>query len=73
GWPRIIQPPKRKGGHVILDMCTAATVAGPRDACSSDGGPQIVRQTVSKARVLGRHAEPAYALAKSASWGDLWP
>lgn len=61
----MLRPPLKRGGHVVLDLCSAV-----------DGGKrgEAVRQTVSRLgseRVLGGRG--AYRLARGLGWGDLWP
>lgn len=71
-WARVIRAPRKRSGHVVLDLCSAAAPGS-----SSDGGPQhgvLLRQVVSRAasqRDAGGTA--AYRLARKLRWGDLWP
>lgn len=65
GWSRILRDPQKKGGHVILDLCSAA-----------DGGRrgELLRQVVSKRAAKNAHGSgEGYRLARTANWGDLWP
>lgn len=64
-WSRVLRPPIKRGGHVVVDLC-AATAGGARG--------EAVRQIVSRLgseRELGGRA--AYRLARGLRWGDLWP
>ncbi|KAL6784836.1 hypothetical protein ACKKBF_B03425 [Auxenochlorella protothecoides x Auxenochlorella symbiontica] len=64
-WSRVLRPPLKRGGHVVLDLCSAV---------ESGARGEAVRQTVSRLgseRVLGGRG--AYRLARGLGWGDLWP
>ncbi len=58
GWSRIVRPPRKRSGHVVLDLCTAT------------GGLQRRVVAASHAAVLG---PGSYRLARKARWGDNWP
>lgn len=76
---RIIRPPRKRGGHVILDVCTGSCAgAAPSGLDSSSGdaqphGAAIVRHVVARSDAQKWMGSAGYALAKSANWGDLWP
>eukprot|EP00850_Spirogloea_muscicola_P003336 SM000013S26505 [mRNA] locus=s13:770355:775052:- [translate_table: standard] len=61
GWARVVRPPLRRGGHVILDVCAAADAGGRSGA--------LVRSIVSR----GRGGSARYRRARHTRWGDLWP
>ncbi|KFM28604.1 Rsm22-cox11 tandem protein 1, mitochondrial [Auxenochlorella protothecoides] len=64
-WSRVLRPPLKRGGHVVLDLCSAV---------ESGARGEAVRQTVSRLgseRALGGRG--AYRLARGLGWGDLWP
>lgn len=67
-WSRVIRTPRKRSGHVVVDLCSAA------DASGSGQEGMLLRQVVSKAaakRDVGGTA--AYRLARRLRWGDLWP
>jgi ribosomal protein RSM22 (predicted rRNA methylase) len=55
---KIVRPPLRRGGHVILDLCT------PQGS--------MERWVPSKSK-LQNAAPGAYRAARKASWGGFWP
>jgi ribosomal protein RSM22 (predicted rRNA methylase) len=59
-WPRLIAPPIKNPGHIILDVCSPMSVREPRE-------PSLERLTITKAQ-----GKQAYYDARKASWGDLW-
>ncbi|KAH9050521.1 Rsm22-domain-containing protein [Lactarius hengduanensis] len=60
-WPRLVFPPLKKSGHVVMDVC-APSVAKPK--CTGS----ILRMTVPKSQ----GNQPYYDARKSA-WGDTFP
>lgn len=82
GWSRVVRTPRKRKGHVVLDLCSAVPAVPERAGMGGDSGsgegqaPQgvLLRQVVSKAaarREAGGTA--AYRLARRLRWGDLWP
>lgn len=70
-WSRLLRPPRKRSGHVILDMCSSMDTRG-RYLGGREG--VLLRQVVS--RRLGfrmRGAAGAYQSARRARWGGLWP
>ncbi|GAB4820160.1 hypothetical protein N2152v2_007206 [Parachlorella kessleri] len=68
-WSRVLRTPRKRGGHVVLDLCSAVQAGG----AAAPGG-LLLRQIVSRGsaqRLLGGPAP--YRLARSVRWGDLWP
>jgi len=63
-WGRLVRPPIKKKGHVILDFCSGKQMG--------QGDGQIIRHRVSKS-VMSRVAPGAYTAARKARWGGLWP
>lgn len=86
-WSRVIRTPRKRSGHVVLDICSAAAEApaASGDSSSGRGGgsrpssqqrPQgvLLRQVVSRAAARRDAGGTApYRLARSLRWGDLWP
>jgi len=60
-WPRIIAPPIKNSGHIILDVCSPLSVRPPRE-------PSLERLTITKSQ-----GKQVYYDARKSSWGDLWP
>ena len=59
----MIRPPRKKAGHVVLDMCSPGSRA--------DAKPRLEQQVVTRrSHQLGI---PLYRLARKLRWGDLWP
>jgi hypothetical protein len=81
GWSRVIRAPRKRSGHVLLDLCAAAPPAPPAAAATSaqqESQPAaagvLLKQVVSRAaarRDAGGTA--AYRLARRLRWGDAWP
>lgn len=72
-WPRLVFPPLKRSGHIILDGCTAEgesrglyRSSRDVDTCLSTG--QIMRMTIPKSQ--GK--QPFYD-ARKANWGDIFP
>ena len=60
-WPRLIAPPLKNPGHIILDVCSPLSVREPRE-------PSLERLTITKSQ-----GKQIYYDARKSSWGDLWP
>jgi len=59
-WPRLIAPPLKNPGHIILDVCSPMSVREPQE-------PSLERLTITKAQ-----GKQVYYDARKSSWGDLW-
>jgi hypothetical protein len=70
-WPRIIYPPMKRSGHVILDMCNPdgmfKTKSCPMLLLTSSPG-NISRHTYPKSQ-----GKQIYYDARKSSWGDSFP
>lgn len=62
-WSRVVRPPRKKSGHVVLDLCSAGSSASAK--------PRLQQHIVSRAS--HRLGIPLYRLARKLRWGDLWP
>jgi hypothetical protein len=60
-WPRLVAPPLKNPGHIILDVCSPMSVREPQE-------PSLERLTITKSQ-----GKQAYYDARKSSWGDLWP
>jgi hypothetical protein len=58
GWARLVRPPRKRSGHVVLDLCTPA------------GSLQRRVVSASHASLLG---PGSYRMARKSRWGDTWP
>jgi ribosomal protein RSM22 (predicted rRNA methylase) len=59
----LYRPPRKKAGHVVLDVCSPAGGA--------EAKPRLQQQVVTgRSHRLG---VPLYRLARKMRWGDLWP
>jgi ribosomal protein RSM22 (predicted rRNA methylase) len=71
-WPRLVFPPLKKSGHIILDGCTpegeSLTPSTFKPIVTSNLTGKIMRMTVPKSQ--GK--QPFYDARKS-SWGDIFP
>ena len=58
GWSRLVRPPSKRSGHVVLELCTP--------------GGSVLKQTVACSHndLLG---PGSYRMARQARWGDAWP
>ncbi|PRW32889.1 methyltransferase mitochondrial [Chlorella sorokiniana] len=84
GWSRVIRSPRKRSGHVVLDICSAlpaepdgeAAVAAA-DGAAGGGLPQrgvLLQQVVSRAAARRQAGGTApYRMARRLRWGDLWP
>lgn len=78
GWSRLVFPPMKRSGHVILDSCTAegqsvylfipSSILFRFDTEISNDAGKVMRITIPKSQ--GR--QPFYDARKS-SWGDMFP
>jgi ribosomal protein RSM22 (predicted rRNA methylase) len=85
GWARLVRPPLKRGGHVVVDLCCAASGAPPSPSSAPLRRPspapegRLVRATVTRSSLIrawgggGGHGPAAYALARAARWGDAMP
>lgn len=81
-WPRVVRPPQKATGHVLLDVCRPPPLPSAPPGSATElfdrnhvlrPPPNVIRRyTVAKStkRVLGLHA---YRGARQAMWGDLFP
>ena len=58
GWSRLVRPPSKRSGHVLLDLCTPAGTLQRHTVAASHG------------ELLG---PGSYRMARKARWGDAWP
>lgn len=58
GWSRVLRPPRKAKGHVVLQLCTPTGELTERVVAASH------------VAILG---SASYRLARKARWGDAWP
>lgn len=72
-WPRVVAPPMKRAGHVILDTCYPDGQSSHflKQDCRTDGRclvGHIQRLTYAKS-----HSKQVYHDARKSAWGDLFP
>lgn len=65
----LCRPPRKRGGHVVLDLCSAGQTEGAVD----HGRGVLLRQVLTRGEREGLIGPMGYRLARKARWGDLWP
>lgn len=71
-WSRIIRPPRKRGKHIIVDVCSSREHATDADAVDTSHG-HLVRQVVATTDKKTWLGPGGYRLARKTRWGDLWP
>ncbi len=69
-WSRIIRTPRKRGKHIILDVCSPQ-MHGNEVVDTSHG--HLVRQVVATTDKKTWLGPGGYRLARKSRWGDLWP
>lgn len=69
-WPRLVFPPLKKSGHIILDACTPEGTSSihPIAMNAHNFKGKIMRLTVPRSQ-----GKQPYYDARKSSWGDLFP
>ena len=71
-WSRIIRPPRKRGQHIIMDVCSSRPHATDPDAVDTSNG-HLVRQIVATTDKRTWLGPGGYRLTRKSRWGDLWP
>ena len=71
-WSRIIRPPRKRGKHIIMDVCSSREHATDAEAVDTSHG-HLVRQVVAVTDKKTWLGPGGYRLARKSRWGDLWP
>lgn len=71
-WSRIIRTPRKRGKHIILDVCAPLNHETNADAVDTAHG-HLVRQVVATTDKRTWLGPGGYRLARKSRWGDLWP
>ena len=69
-WSRIIRTPRKRGKHIILDVCSPQMHSS--EAVDTSHG-HLVRQVVATTDKKTWLGPGGYRLARKSRWGDLWP
>jgi len=69
-WSRIIRTPRKRGKHIILDVCSPQMRNS--EAVDTSHG-HLVRQVVATTDKKTWLGPGGYRLARKSRWGDLWP
>ena len=71
-WSRIIRTPRKRGKHIIIDVCSPREHETDADAVDTSNG-HLVRQVVATTDKKTWLGPGGYRLARKSRWGDLWP
>ncbi|KAL3162830.1 hypothetical protein ABBQ32_009284 [Trebouxia sp. C0010 RCD-2024] len=71
-WSRIIRPPRKRGKHIIIDVCSSREHVTDPDAVDTSHG-RLVRQVVASTDKKTWLGPGGYRLVRKSRWGDLWP
>ena len=69
-WSRIIRTPRKRGKHIILDVCSPQMHSS--EAVDTSHG-HLVRQVVATTDKKTWLGPGGYRLVRKSRWGDLWP
>lgn len=79
-WPRLVFPPMKRSGHIILDSCTAEGLSShpiymhisletnSKSTHPLSNAGKVMRITIPKSQ-----GKQAFYDARKASWGDIFP
>ena len=71
-WSRIIRAPRKRGKHILIDICSPREHVTNPDAVDTSHG-HLVRQVVATTDKKLWLGPGGYRLARKSRWGDLWP
>ena len=71
-WSRIIRAPRKRGKHIIVDVCSSRQHATDPDGVDTSQG-HLVRQVVATTDKKTWLGPGGYRLVRKSRWGDLWP
>lgn len=71
-WSRIIRTPRKRGKHIIIDVCSPREHSNDSGAVDTAHG-HLVRQVVATTDKKTWLGPGGYRLARKSRWGDLWP
>ena len=71
-WSRIIRMPRKRGKHIIVDVCSAQQNEGATSGVNTSEG-HLVRQIIATTDKRTWLGAGGYRLVRKSRWGDLWP
>jgi ribosomal protein RSM22 (predicted rRNA methylase) len=72
-WPRIIYPPMKRSGHIILDTCTKEGRRMSAHSYSSCLTSPLQTGNIARHTIPKSQGKQAYYDARKSSWGDSFP
>lgn len=69
-WPRLVFPPLKKGGHVILDGCTTE---GEPSFTSCIFSNEMITGKIMRLTIPRSQGKQPYYDARKSGWGDIFP
>ena len=71
-WSRIIRTPRKRGKHIIVDICSPEQDPTTESGVDTSQG-HLVRQIIATTDKRTWLGPAGYRLARKSRWGDLWP
>ena len=71
-WSRIIRMPRKRGKHIIVDVCSAQQNQDASSGVDTSEG-HLVRQIIATTDKRTWLGAGGYRLVRKSRWGDLWP
>lgn len=71
-WSRIIRTPRKRGKHIIVDVCSAQQGENASSGLDASEG-HLVRQIIATTDKRTWLGPAGYRLVRKSRWGDLWP
>lgn len=70
-WPRLVFPPLKKSGHIILDACTSEGIG--RLLLSNINDSPFLSGKIMRLTIPRSQGKQPYYDARKSSWGDIFP
>lgn len=71
-WSRIIRTPRKRGKHIIVDVCSPQQDESASSGVNASQG-HLVRQVIATTDKRTWLGPAGYRLVRKSRWGDLWP
>ena len=71
-WSRIIRTPRKRGKHIIVDVCSPQQDESASSGVNTSQG-HLVRQVIATTDKRTWLGPAGYRLVRKSRWGDLWP
>lgn len=71
-WSRIIRTPRKRGKHIIVDVCSAQQEENANSGVDTSEG-HLTRQVIATTDKRTWLGPAGYRLVRKSRWGDLWP